>query len=43
MPLLRKQPFVRKPPASDLKPDDEVVYCEATKEVFREYDDFFQR
>jgi bromodomain adjacent to zinc finger domain protein 1A len=26
-----------------LRPDDEVFLCEATKEVFRDYDEFFQR
>ncbi len=43
MPLLRKQPFQRKRPDRDLRPDDEVFLCEATKEVFRDYDEFFQR
>ncbi len=43
MPLLRKQPFSRKAPAKDLRPEDEVFLCEATKEVFRDYDEFFQR
>ena len=43
MPLLRKVAFRRRPPPRDLRPDDEVFYCEATKEVFRDYDEFFQR
>ncbi len=43
MPLLRKKPFHRRPPARDLRPEDEVFLCEATKEVFRDYDEFFQR
>ena len=25
------------------RPDDEIFYCEATKEVFRDYEEFFQR
>ena len=43
MPLLRKQPFHRRRPAKDLRPDDEVFFCEATKEVFKDYEEFFQR
>ena len=43
MPLLRKQPFKRLHPAKDLRPEEEVFFCEATKEVFRDYDEFFQR
>ena len=43
MPLLRKAPFeLAKPPAS-LKPTDEVFFCEATKEAFTDYEEFFQR
>ena len=26
-----------------MKPDEEVFYCEATKEVFRDYEEFFER
>ncbi len=43
MPLLRKAPFVRAPPPSNLKPTDEVFFCEATKEAFIDYEEFFQR
>lgn len=43
MPLLRKQTFHRQRPAKDLRPEEEVFLCEATKEVFRDYDEFFQR
>ena len=43
MPRLRKQPFQRKVPAKDLKLEDEVFFCEATCEVFRDYDEFYQR
>ena len=25
------------------RPEDEIFYCEATKEVFRDYEEFFQR
>ena len=41
MPLLRKQPFKRLHPAKGLRPEEEVFFCEATKEVFRDYDEFF--
>jgi bromodomain adjacent to zinc finger domain protein 1A len=43
MPLLRKAPFVRAPPPANLKPTDEVFFCEATKEAFTDYEEFFQR
>ena len=43
MPLLKKKPFKRLEPPAGLEPDDEVFFCEATKEVFRDYDSFFQR
>jgi bromodomain adjacent to zinc finger domain protein 1A len=43
MPLLRKQPFVRTTPQNDLKPETKVFFCDATKEIFLDYDDFFQR
>jgi len=43
MPLIRKQTFVRKKPDPDLKPEERVFFCEATKEVFRDYEEFFQR
>ena len=43
MPLLRKQPFKRSPPPRDLRMEEEIFFCEATKEVFRDYEEFFQR
>uniref|UniRef100_A0A915KQH4 WAC domain-containing protein n=1 Tax=Romanomermis culicivorax TaxID=13658 RepID=A0A915KQH4_ROMCU len=43
MPLLRNEPFVRLPVPIDLKPDEEVFFCELTSEVFRKYDDYFNR
>ena len=43
MPLLRKETFVRKKPDRDLTAEDKVFYCEATKEVFRDYEEFFER
>ena len=43
MPLLKKNKFIPQKPPKDLGPDDEVFFCEATKEVFKDYDDFFQR
>lgn len=38
MPLLHKQPFVPEAPPSDLQPDEEVFVCQATREVFRDYE-----
>ncbi|XP_043204988.1 bromodomain adjacent to zinc finger domain protein 1A-like [Amphibalanus amphitrite] len=43
MPLLNKQPFSKSKPPPDLRPDEEVFFCEPTKEVFRDYDKFFER
>eukprot|EP00092_Neocalanus_flemingeri_P010571 GFUD01011387.1.p1 GENE.GFUD01011387.1~~GFUD01011387.1.p1 ORF type:complete len:1574 (+),score=621.92 GFUD01011387.1:101-4822(+) len=43
MPLLRKQQFERTKPPTGLKPEDEVFYCEATNEVFNDYEAFFDR
>ncbi|XP_067895406.1 bromodomain adjacent to zinc finger domain protein 1A isoform X2 [Heterodontus francisci] len=43
MPLLHRKPFVRQKPPADLKPDEEVFYCRMTIEIFRNYDDFFER
>jgi len=43
MPLLKKRPFKRQSPPPGLNPDDEVFYCEATKEVFTDFESFFQR
>lgn len=43
MPLLRRQPFHREKAPPDLKPDEEVFFCKITKEVFRDYEKFFER
>ncbi|XP_055990278.1 bromodomain adjacent to zinc finger domain protein 1A isoform X1 [Sorex fumeus] len=43
MPLLHRKPFVRQQPPADLRPDEEVFYCKVTNEIFRHYDDFFER
>ncbi|KAL4238265.1 Bromodomain adjacent to zinc finger domain protein 1A [Mactra antiquata] len=43
MPLLRKSPFHREKPPPDLKPDDEVFFCKLTREVFKDYEKFFER
>ncbi|XP_030415160.1 bromodomain adjacent to zinc finger domain protein 1A isoform X4 [Gopherus evgoodei] len=43
MPLLHRKPFVRKKPPADLRPDERVFYCRVTNEIFRGYDDFFER
>lgn len=43
MPLLKKLPFVRADPPRDLHPDSEVFFCESTREVFSNYEDFFER
>jgi bromodomain adjacent to zinc finger domain protein 1A len=43
MPLLKKKPFKRQSPPEGLQPNDEVFFCEATKEVFKDYESFFQR
>ncbi|KAK3092925.1 hypothetical protein FSP39_008962 [Pinctada imbricata] len=43
MPLLRRQPFQRQKPPPDLDPDEEVFHCPLTNEIFRDYEDFFER
>jgi len=43
MPLLRKQPFERVKPPTGLKAEDECFHCEATNEVFTDYEAFFDR
>ncbi|WAR18255.1 BAZ1A-like protein [Mya arenaria] len=43
MPLLRRQPFHREKPPPDLHPDEEVFFCKLTREVFRDYEKFFER
>ncbi|XP_064421034.1 bromodomain adjacent to zinc finger domain protein 1A [Latimeria chalumnae] len=43
MPLLHRKPFVRQNPPCDLRAEEEVFYCKVTNEIFRDYDDFFER
>ncbi|XP_038156804.1 bromodomain adjacent to zinc finger domain protein 1A isoform X2 [Cyprinodon tularosa] len=43
MPLLHRKPFVRQKPPADLRPEEEVFLCKITHEVFRTYDEFFER
>ncbi|NXS94726.1 BAZ1A protein, partial [Jacana jacana] len=33
----------REKPPADLRPDERVFYCRVTNEIFRDYDDFFER
>ncbi|XP_066281341.1 bromodomain adjacent to zinc finger domain protein 1A-like [Branchiostoma lanceolatum] len=43
MPLLHRKPFVPRKPPPDLKIDEQIFFCRLTNEVFRDYDDFFER
>ncbi|XP_076350860.1 bromodomain adjacent to zinc finger domain protein 1A-like isoform X2 [Tachypleus tridentatus] len=43
MPLLGKQPFVRKKTPPDVKPEEQLFYFKLTHEVFRDYEAFFER
>ncbi|XP_034783959.2 bromodomain adjacent to zinc finger domain protein 1A [Acipenser ruthenus] len=43
MPLLHRKPFVRQKPPMNLKPAEEVFHCKVTNEIFRDYDEFFER
>ncbi|XP_018422559.1 PREDICTED: bromodomain adjacent to zinc finger domain protein 1A [Nanorana parkeri] len=43
MPLLHRKPFTRTPPPADLEPTERLFYCRVTNEVFRDYDEFFER
>ncbi|XP_048738078.1 bromodomain adjacent to zinc finger domain protein 1A-like isoform X2 [Ostrea edulis] len=43
MPLLRRQPFHRIKPPPDISPDEEVFHCKLTNEIFRDYEEFFER
>ncbi|XP_051942047.1 bromodomain adjacent to zinc finger domain protein 1A isoform X2 [Hippocampus zosterae] len=43
MPLLHRKVFVRQEPPVDLRPDEEVFLCRITNEIFRSYDEFFER
>lgn len=43
MPLLHRRAFIRQKPPADLRPDEEVFLCKITHEIFRTYDEFFER
>ncbi|EFA07691.2 hypothetical protein TcasGA2_TC030765 [Tribolium castaneum] len=43
MPLLRRKPFEKAPVPEDIRDDEEVFYCGATNEIFRDYEDFSER
>ncbi|KAM4690073.1 bromodomain adjacent to zinc finger domain protein 1A [Rhinophrynus dorsalis] len=43
MPLLHRKPFNRQPPPPGLLPTERLFYCRVTNEVFRDYDEFFER
>uniref|UniRef100_T1JGD9 WAC domain-containing protein n=1 Tax=Strigamia maritima TaxID=126957 RepID=T1JGD9_STRMM len=43
MPLLKRQPFLKQKLPPDLDPEEELFFCQLTKEVFRDYDEFFRR
>lgn len=38
MPLLERKLFKRSKPPPDLDPNEELFYCKATHEVFRQYE-----
>ncbi|KAJ3613285.1 hypothetical protein NHX12_019535 [Muraenolepis orangiensis] len=43
MPLLHRKPFQRQAPPPGLRAEEEVFLCRITHEVFRTYDEFFER
>ncbi|KAM9294475.1 bromodomain adjacent to zinc finger domain protein 1A [Gastrophryne carolinensis] len=43
MPLLHRKPFTRAAVPADLLPTERLFHCRVTNEVFRDYDDFFER
>ncbi|KAM4013616.1 bromodomain adjacent to zinc finger domain protein 1A isoform 1-T2 [Anomaloglossus baeobatrachus] len=43
MPQLHRKTFSRRPPPDDLQPAERLFYCRTTNEVFRDYDEFFER
>ncbi|CAF0741721.1 unnamed protein product [Brachionus calyciflorus] len=43
MPLLNKQKFVPKPIPDDLDPNEEIFYSKLTREIFQDYDEYFER
>ena len=38
MPLLRREPFIRRKPPKNVGPDDELFLCKLTGEVFTDYE-----
>ncbi|XP_059474991.1 bromodomain adjacent to zinc finger domain protein 1A [Neocloeon triangulifer] len=43
MPLLRKKQFEPIKAPKDLRPDEEVFFCSLTGEIFRDYEEFYER
>nr|CAB3225094.1 bromodomain adjacent to zinc finger domain protein 1A [Phallusia mammillata] len=43
MPLLHKKLFVPNKVPGDLNPDEEVFHCTLTNEIFRDYEEFYER
>lgn len=43
MPLLNKQKFVKNQIPDDLAPNEEVFFSKLTLEIFRDYDEYFER
>ncbi|KAF6780088.1 hypothetical protein AHF37_00317 [Paragonimus kellicotti] len=43
MPLLNGEKFIRKQPPKDFTPNEEFFFSPITLEVFREYDEYFER
>ncbi|CAK8695056.1 unnamed protein product [Clavelina lepadiformis] len=43
MPLLHRKYFSPKKPPDDLVPNEKIFYCPLTKEVFRDYEEFYER
>ncbi|RZC38597.1 bromodomain adjacent to zinc finger domain protein 1A, partial [Asbolus verrucosus] len=43
MPLLKKKPFEKAAMPTFLRDDEEVFFCAATNEIFRDYEDFSER
>jgi bromodomain adjacent to zinc finger domain protein 1A len=43
MPLLNKTRFVKKPVPRDINPNEEIFYSKLTHEMFRDYDEYFER
>lgn len=43
MPILKKGNFVKQPIPENLGPDDEILYCSMTQEIFTEYKSVFSK